>query len=109
MLRKLKVLGVGLILGAVFALLVAGPMMPAGMRLSDRALIWASVMSGPIIGTVWGWAEFNLYIKLGWFGLLLIPAHPLRPNIGTACVTVLGLLFWFFAGFLAVMEAVWGA
>ncbi len=109
MLRKLKVLGIGLLLGGVFALLVAGPMMPTGMRLSDRALVWTSVMSGPIVGTVRSMVEFHPSIGLGWLGLLLMPAHPLRPNAGTGFVTVLGLFLWFFAGFMTVMVAAWGA
>jgi hypothetical protein len=109
MLRRFKVLGIGLILGAVFALLVAGLMMPSEMRLLDRTLVWVSVMGGPIIGTAWGISEFHPSINLGWLGLLLIPAHPLCPNTVTKCVTFLGLSLWFFAGFLTMMITVWGA
>jgi hypothetical protein len=109
MVRRVKVLGIGLLLGAVFALWMAGPMMPSGMRIPDRLLVWASVMGGPVAGTAWGIAEFHPSIMLGWLGLLLIPAHPMRPCAVTGCVTVVGLSLWFFAGFLAIMVAVWGA
>jgi hypothetical protein len=107
--RRLKVLGIGLLLGAAFALWVAGPMMPSGMDLADRALVWAHVMGGPIVGTAWGMAEFHPMIGLGWLGLFLAPAHPVRPHPVMGCLTVLGLALWFFAGFLAMMVAVWGA
>jgi len=53
--------------------------------------------------------EFHPSIGVGWLGLLLIPAHPWHPGAVTACATVLGLSLWLFAGFLAVMVAVWGA
>ena len=107
--RRLKVLGIGLLLGAAFSLWVAGPMMPSGMGLADRARVWAFVMGGPVVGTAWGMAEFHPSIGLGWVGLLLALAHPVRPHPATGCLTALGLALWFFAGFLAMMVATWGA
>jgi hypothetical protein len=79
------------------------------MELADRALVWVSVLGGPVVGTAWGMADFHPSISLGWLGLLLIPAHPIRPSGATGCVTVFGLSLWFFAGFFAMMVAVWGA
>ncbi len=108
-LRRLLVLGAGTAVGAAFALLIAGPVMPESMKFADRFLIWCSLMGGPIVGTAWGMAEFHPSIMLGWLGLLLIPAHPIRPSLATGCVTAVGLFLWFFAGFLAMMVAVWGA
>ena len=107
--RRLKVLGVGLLLGAAFALWVAGPMMPSSMPLAERAQVWASVMGGPIVGTAWGMAAFHSAIGLGWLGLLITLAHPLRPSLATAWLTLVGLGLWFFAGFVAMIAAVWGA
>jgi hypothetical protein len=78
------------------------------MRFSDRALVWASVMGGPVVGTAWGLADIPC-IGLGWLGLVLIPAHPLQPSAATGWVTASGLVLWYFAGFLAMMVAVWGA
>lgn len=109
LIRRLRVLGAGLALGAAFALWVDGPMMPSGMQLSARAFVWASVMGGPIVGRAWGIDEYYQSISLGWLGLLLIPAHPLRPSVGTGCLTMLGFCLWFLAGFIAMMAAVWGA
>jgi hypothetical protein len=53
--------------------------------------------------------RFHPAFTLAWLGLPMILAHPLRPCGLTGFLTVLGLLLWFFAGFLAVMVAVWGA
>jgi hypothetical protein len=107
--RRFKVLIIGLVLGVFFSLWVAGPMMPSGLPIGQRAWVWLYVMGGPIIGTAWGISDFHLPINLGWLGLMLIPAHPLRPNFGTSCLTLFGLSLWYFAGFLAIMVAVWGA
>jgi hypothetical protein len=106
--RRIKVLGIGLLLGVAFSLWTAGPVIPPDMGIADRALIWASVMGGPIVGTAWGMAEFHPIIGLGWLGLLLAPAHPIRPHAATGCLTAVGLALWFFSGFLAVLVAVWG-
>src|SRR5437879_12456522 len=91
MLRRFTVFGIGLIRGAVFALIVAGQVMPSEMDLPTRAFVWASVMGGPIAGTAWGLFGFHPSIGLGWLGLLLILAHPLRPSVITGCATLLGL------------------
>jgi hypothetical protein len=108
-LRRLTILGPGLAVGMLFALFVAGSIMPSSIRFVDRIFVFAAIMSGPLIGTAWGIAEFHSAIYLGWLGLVLIPAHPARPCIATACVTVIGLSLWFFAGFLAIMVAAFGA
>jgi hypothetical protein len=107
--RRVAVLVIGLLFGAIFSLLVAGPVMPSGMSLANRALVWASVMGGPIVGTAWGMPEYHPSLLLGWLGLLLLPAHPMCPHAVTAWVTLLGFSLWFFAGWLAMMDAVWGA
>jgi hypothetical protein len=109
LLRRLSVLGVGLALGAVFSLWVAGAMIFPGTGFAERAMTWAYVMGGPIIGAVWGVDKYFPVILLGWLGLLMIPAHPCHPHPVTGCVTLLGFSLWFFAGFLAVMVATWGA
>jgi hypothetical protein len=107
--RRIKVLGIGLLLGVAFSLWTAGPLMPSGMGLADRASVWASVMGGPVVGTAWGMAEFHpTFFVLGWLGLPLALAHPVRPQVATACLTIIGLVLWFFAGFLAMIVAVYG-
>jgi hypothetical protein len=79
------------------------------MHFSARAEVWAAVMGGAFTGTVWGLAAFHAFINVGWLGILLIPAHPFRPGLLTASLTILGFALWFFAGFVSVMAAVWGA
>src|SRR5262245_18441641 len=98
-LRRLKVLGVGLVLGALLALATAGPATPPWYPLSERVKVWAWFMGGPILGTSWGMLEFHLLIGLGWLGLPLIPAHPIRPSMATAWLTAAGLTLWFLSGF----------
>jgi hypothetical protein len=98
LLRRFSFLGVGLALGAVFSLWVAGPMMGSGIGSAN----WAIVMGGPIGGTAWGMCEYYPIILVGWLGLLLIPAHPCCPHPATGCVTLLGFALWFFAGFLTL-------
>ncbi len=79
--------------------------MPSGFDYSGRVLAWAVVMGGPIAGTVFGVAGISLL--WGWLGALLILTHPIRPSEKTACLTVLGLLLWFSAGFVTMMELAW--
>jgi hypothetical protein len=109
LLGRLSFLGVGLALGATFSLWVAGAMIFPGTGFAERVMTWAFVMGGPIVGTAWGMGEYHPIILLGWLGLLMIPAHPCHPHPATGCVTLLGFSLWFFAGFLTVMVAVWGA
>jgi len=106
--RRLKVVGIGCALGAVFALWVAGPLMPSGMSVRNRAFWWAAVMGGPVLGTAWDMVPFVPPIGLGWLGLVLAPAHLVRPHWATGLLTAAGLVLWFFAGFIAVLVAVWG-
>ena len=101
--RRLKVLGIGLLLGMLFALWVAGPLVPFGMGLRHRAFVWATVMGGPVLFTVWDVAVYYMPIGLGWLGLLLVPAHPVHPHWATGIVTAAGLLLWFFAGFVTAL------
>ena len=63
-LRRISVLAGGLVLGAAFSLLVAGPMMPSGMATIDRAVIWACVMGGPVVGTWWDLHHLSLILPL---------------------------------------------
>ncbi len=106
---KYKIVYIGLILGGIFALFVTGTMMPSGLSLGTRAFVWASVMGGPVLGTVWGTDRVHPSIWLGWYGLFLILIHIIYPNKATRCLTILGFFFWYYAGFLTVMVAAWGA
>src|ERR1700678_3117746 len=105
--KRVKVLGIGLVLGGMFALWVAGPMIGSHVPIAGRLNVWASVMGGPIMGTAWGMGRYVPAINFGWLGLLLVPWHPIRPSVGTGLLTAVGLLLWFFAGFAAIAVAFW--
>ena len=107
--RRLRVLGFGALLGAVFSLWVAVAMAPESWGVSSRSFAWASVMSGPAGLLALKVAPYHPSVSLGWLGLLLILAHPWRPGVVTGVATILGLVLWFFAGFVAFMVVTWGA
>jgi hypothetical protein len=107
--RRLVVLGIGLALGAAFSTWVAWGQMPSSWGFADRATTWLYVMGGPASGYAQEIGTVCVAIPLGWLGILLIPAHPCRPHPVTAGVTLLGFAMWYFAGFLAVIGAVYGA
>jgi len=86
--QRFKTLGIGLGVGAVFSLLVAGLVLPSGYDLSERALAWAWVMGGPIVGTVSGMPPL---MGFGWLGMPMALAHPVRPNPVTKGFTIFGL------------------
>lgn len=109
MYKKLRLYIIGGSLGVVFALWVAGPMMPANMRFSDRSLIWVIVMGGPLMGTAEGMLPYHPMIGLGWASLVLLPAYAVHPVPLTAMLTLGSMALWFLAGFLTVIVAVWGA
>lgn len=106
--QRLKVVGYGILTGATFALLVAGLTMPSGMSLWNRAESWIVIMGGPIMSWVWAIRSVPI-IELGWLGMCLIPAHPIRPHWATGLLTLIGLVLWFFAGFITIIAAVYGA
>ena len=106
--RRLSVLCGGLAVGALLSLIIAGPLMPSGMGLRARATIWVAVMGGPVWGSTWDISSVLNAVAYGWLGLLLVPAHPMRPHWATGLLTAIGLALWFFVGFITVLVAVWG-
>jgi hypothetical protein len=98
--RRFKVLGLGLAVGAALSLFVAGT-----IPFADFATLWGVMMAGPIVGTYWGMIEYQPVILLGWAGLLLIPLHPISPRRVMGCLTGFGLLLWFYSGLVTVVVA----
>lgn len=39
---------------------------------------------------------------MGWLGALLALVHPIKPNVITGFVTIIGLILWFLSGFVAL-------
>jgi hypothetical protein len=105
--RRLTVLGIGLAFGVGFSLLVAGSWVPSHTSTAKRVFAWASVMSGPIIGSACGLNDHAPLINIGWLGLFLVPSHALCPNKITGSVTLLGFLLWYFAGLRWVIAEFW--
>jgi hypothetical protein len=48
-------------------------------------------------------------VCLGWLALPALSAHPIRPNVFTGIITVLGAFFWISSGILTMIWGVWGA
>jgi hypothetical protein len=97
--KRMMVLGPGIGCGLLWSALLALSSPP-----SEFDFFFAVAAGGPVAGTAWG-IGYYLPVKLGWVGLLLMPAHCCCPNLATACVTILGLVLWFFAGFVALCHA----
>src|SRR5579871_1508662 len=102
--QRVSVLGGGLAVGAALAFYHVAFRIPPGWSIADRAVAWAVIMSGPA-----GMAYFRYPLSVepslfqGWLALFLIPAHPIFPNVATACLTIVGLAAWFFTGYLALL------
>ena len=81
---------------------------------SERVRGWLLLMSGPFCLFEMGVKEVSRpFVEpccgLGFIGMLLLFAHPIRPSLITAVWTILGFLLWFLASFVSVRAAVWGA
>jgi hypothetical protein len=97
--ERLWVLAVGFLVGAMFATLFSFGPVPQDGNWSGRFFTFAVIMGGPIWASGAGLRYW--FFDLGWIGLLLIPAHPIKPHVVTVFLTAIGLAFWFFAGFLS--------
>jgi hypothetical protein len=73
----------------------------------DAPLLFGSIMCGPIAG-LWASHDWGPAVNLGWAAGcgLAIAAHPLRPNLLTAIVSVLGVELWVFLGILHTFSGV---
>ncbi|HEY7159421.1 MAG TPA: hypothetical protein VH575_36080 [Gemmataceae bacterium] len=48
-------------------------------------------------------------VCLGWFSFPALAAHPIRPNVLTGILTIVGAFFWFASGIITMIMCVWGA
>jgi hypothetical protein len=71
------------------------------------------MLTGPILLMVLGGGPVPDVVGgavcLGWLGLPALVAHPLRPNVLTGILTVVGVFFWFASGIVIMIMCVWGA
>jgi hypothetical protein len=113
-LARAKIVGAGLIVGSLLSGCCAATQIPTSWDFAQRAGTWFWYMAGPFAMFLMGISEITHPFVSGCvvFGLLAIPmiaAHPIRPSAVTACVSIVGFVFWFAASFFTVVWAVWGA
>jgi hypothetical protein len=67
------------------------------------------MMAGPFCAPILlGTTDFShspiaIWQTLGVLSVLLIAAYPVKQSILTACLSLVGLAFWFWAGFISVI------
>jgi hypothetical protein len=99
-LTRLRVIGIGVAIGAVFALAMAFGVTRSGNDLVYFPISWAMIMTGPMSGTAYGAMSMAPMLMIpGWIGVLLIPAHSIKPGPLTAFLTFLGFALWYWSGF----------
>src|SRR5262249_40941940 len=112
-LAKAKVVGLGLIAGSLFSGCCAAIQVPTSWDVAHRAAAWTWYMAGPFATVLMGISEITHpfvsgCVALGLLAIPMIAAHPIRPSIVTAIVSVVGFAFWFAASFFTVVWAAWG-
>jgi hypothetical protein len=109
--QRLTVLGTGILVGAIFLGLCSG--LPTGWSLSSKAEAWALMMTGPVLSIIFGMAYpppiLNASLIVAWITAPGIFSHPIKPNVVTGAITLIALFLWFWAGWLTMLAAVWGA
>ena len=113
-LTKAKVVGPGLIIGSLFSGCCAATQLPTSWDFADCTAAWAWYMAGPFAMFLMGISEITHpfvsgCVALGLLAIPMIAAHPIRPSVATAIISVVGFVFWFSASFFTVAWAVWGA
>jgi hypothetical protein len=98
-----------LTLGCLFSGWTATTQIPESSSMGDRLLVFVGVMSGPfcvpiLLGvTDLSYSPIAIWQTLGVLSIPVIFAYPVRASFITACVSVVGLAFWFWAGFISVV------
>ena len=96
-------------LGSLFSGCTATSMMPASIGVADRVLVFAAMMAGPFCGHIllrtadFSYSPIAIWQTLGFLSIPFIAAHPVKQSMVTACLSVVGLAFWFWAGFISVI------
>lgn len=89
---RFSVLGNGFLVGIALSIVVA---ISIGFEFEQSIF----VAFGPILGTMCGMRGTML---VGWFGVLLAMAHPLKSSRAAGFVTLIGLLLHFLSGFWGI-------
>lgn len=111
--QRLKVLLIGTLIGAVCLGLYSLGSMPSAWSLGQMAEAWVLMMTGPFLLVIFGASYPPTAVSVSaMLAVLLSPllfAYAVRPGVVTACLTLFALLWWFVAGWLTMIMAVWGA
>jgi hypothetical protein len=107
---RLKVIAPGVAAGALLLAWYCVDGLPSTWGLGQRFEAWALMMSGPVLSLIFGmsYSPEVLGITIAVLSVAIL-AHPIRPHVVTAIVTLVALSYWFFAGFVTMIAAVWGA
>ena len=108
-LERFSVLAIVAGVGAAILAMVAMTQLPTDWGWADRLSYWGLMLAGPVWGSSLGMGEHHSFIAFGWLGLPLAMAHPLKPHAVSGVLTVVGVALWFWAGFLSIIVAGWGA
>lgn len=102
--RRFRVLACVLLAGGIVSFLLA---LFFNVEKGFPGTAWMVILAGPLNARAF--FPFSWAIPLGWLGLVLVWAHPIRPHVITGVATALGLALWLFAGWLIYMVGAWGA
>lgn len=89
---RFRVVGLGILIGCLLLALF--------LKFSHRGFdteMWLMFISGPFL-ELWRPQGFPGFLVFGVVLLIMIPAHPIKPNAWTAAISVTGLVLWFFCG-----------
>lgn len=96
-------------LGCLFSGCTATSQIPESISVADRVLVFVAMMSGPFCDPIlFGTMDFShspiaIWQTLGVLSLPLIAAYPVKQSMLNACLSVVGLAFWYWAGFISVI------
>jgi hypothetical protein len=98
-----------LALGCLFSGCTAANQIPASVSVEDRVLVFVAMMAGPFCAPILlgptdlSYSPIQIFLALGVLSIPLIAAYPVKQSLITACLSVMGLAFWFWAGFISVI------
>ena len=111
--RRLKVLSIGIALGALLLALRAIADFPSTWSFGQRVQVWGQMMSGPLflasLGHSYPPTAVAVAATLAWLSSPLLFAYAVRPGVLSGALTLFALFWWFVAGWITMIMATWGA
>jgi hypothetical protein len=96
-------------LGCLFSGCTSTTQIPISASAGDRVLVFAAMLAGPfcapiLVGSeIFGHSPLAIWQGLGALSIPLIAAYPIRRSVASACLCLMGLALWFWAGFISVI------